>query len=572
MFQTGVKKKHLKSTPKEEQSLPILYRHQDCIPSVKLLQNCEKNNSVGLKSNLNQECCKRLDNRVEISEVKNNKRKSTPKVKNNGTTESNRQNVDIKHINGSDGGQDEVLSRSRKRRLRKQKLLESLVSSSTNNIEHSPPIENNTQIKSIPISHANSPGSAVTSSSTNITAGEPAKTSPKDPRKRPDKSGSRNKNIKSKALAEQTSQAKTSLIKTLEEKTLNSLLQTLAPFAHKSPRKEKPSPIKSPFSFPENRLLASESKADKDGVFYFGETKHQLEKLTAELNKSNQSLSLAKEKSDIAQVEVAKARYLDSALKSLSNSIPQNNISFPAFDQVKTSTRNIQTNSFNFSNKSEIENITAGCSAKNEKLSLNTDQIVIPKSLEFIPSKELESFLITAVKSLEKPLNNSDTVTVPETSVNSQVSSAVSTLSKENLEGKNSVTKMKLEDQPKSNKTREEILKEREAKKAAKLAAKTKHKPGKSNEEEVKDGSTSKIDSSISIKTNSEAMKKEDTLRKIKPEDSLCSNYVALEYQKKDLQLLTDKLNAIEIEASKEQAPSKSKSELRAERRAKQVQ
>lgn len=583
MFQTGVKKKQLKSIPREERSRPILYRHQDCIPSAKLLQNCEQINSVGLKSSPSQECCKRLDNRAEVIEIKNNKRKSTPKVKKDETTESNPQNVDVKHVNGTDGGQDEVLSRSRKRRLRKQKLLESLVSSSTNHVEPSPPSQSNTQIKSIPVPHTNNQASAVTSSSTTRPAGELAKISPKDPRKRPDKSNSRSKSIKIKPLFDESNQSnqqlnqtKASIFKALEEKNLNTLLQTLAPFVHTSPKKEKPAPIKSAFSFPESRLLPSESKTDKDGVFYFGETKHQLQKLTAELNKSSESPSLVKEKSDIAQVEVAKSSYIDSSLNTLPNSVLNNNFSFPALDQVKTSTnlqttpRNTQTTDLlNFPNKSEIENITAASRVKAEKLSLSKDQIVIPKSLEFIPSKELE-FLITAVKSLEKPVNSSDNI--PETTVGSQVSSPVSTLHKDNLEEKNSVTKMKLEDQPKSNKTREEILKEREAKKAAKLAAKAKHKGGKSNEEEVKEGNyTSKLDSSVSIKTNSEAITKDYASSKTKLDDSASSEAIEMKNQNEDVQLITEKINAIGIESTNEAAPSKSKSELRAERRAKQV-
>ncbi|XP_054266444.1 uncharacterized protein LOC128988809 [Macrosteles quadrilineatus] len=611
--QVSSRKKQSRSVPKEELRHPVLYRHQDCIPNPKLLQSCERNVLLGLKNNQSQNNIRSKVVGQETNESKSNSKKCNHvKSKNDDKTDKAGQEtkVNLSQPNGTLGNNEE-LSKSRRRRLRKRRLLVALAPTLTkSNLSPPPTVVNNQGVKVIPRPVAQSSLSTdVPPNPTAPSRSELGKPSVKESRKRSEKSiSSRSKSLKSKSLAETTHHTKADIIKTLEEKTLNSLLQTLVPLTNSSPKKEKPSlPL---FSFPEKRFTTSESKVDKDGVFYFGETKHQLEKLSSSF--SNYSTSPFSDKFDAAQSkELNRNCFSASKISSLENIVPSFNFSQTASARPNCSTA-IRQNLFNSEtvapNKRLVGNNIYPFPSAYTKDSFpspvlkdlyqfRSECFTSPSATPTSPSNYVNrpnniptntAEVLNSATNLIKPLHNTPvTVSGPKTQVASQKlfdfpqslvpNTAVGKspvgieISNPETNIKPAVTMKPTEDIKKSNKSREEILLEREAKKAAKLAAKAKKSTTEKGSVPITDAKTeTESINQNSIKNKVASVPQPVNLEKGPSKDtSTTGNNDVPVMLIKDLEVDSKKQGPPKT-ASSEDAPVKSKAELKAERRAKQ--
>lgn len=553
-----------------------MYRHQDCIPDAKLLQSCDRYNLLGIKINPSIGCCKKSAKGQEINNQQN-------KIKPTNVTsivgfKSKEAKINSLRANGTECNNDE-LTKSRKRRLRKRRLLESLAPTLNNCTKPNPSLgssfktklstQSSTQSSSIPLSSViltNKPS-------------EPPKLSPKDSRKRLDKSvGLRTKSsIKSKTLVETPlNQSKTNLIKSLEGKALNSLLQTLAPLGNISPNKDKTSPK---FSFPEKKINYSDSKVGKDGVFYFGETKHQLEKLASGLN-NNSSSKLIKENPESAlKTKPSKNNFFFYNLGNTENCLSSFNFS-PIVSSDKLSIDNFTSGKQSFSHQSTVgksrptftpdhpanELSSSESSVQNLSLfpKLNSTSPVVSASFlsnsSIIDAANILAKANTSTENIKNPslsqpfitgFNKAEQVSVIESDIKAYTNTMKSS-----------------EEVNKSNKTREEVMLEREAKKAAKMAAKTKHKNPQNNKA---DSEISNIILATQKKELAIDSNKIDRPPHQESKDEI--RHDASENLNVHLgNASTDKAPIAPISKDNKQEPAgKSKAELRAERRAKQV-
>uniref|UniRef100_A0A1B6EQT6 Translation initiation factor eIF2B subunit delta n=1 Tax=Cuerna arida TaxID=1464854 RepID=A0A1B6EQT6_9HEMI len=675
--QAGVRKKQSRNPPRDDLRHPILYRHQDCIPNPKLLQNCEKHSLSVLKSNQIVECCGKLAKDQESIDTKNKTKLSSSKVKSDNKTDKSLPGTKVNPQQpGSVVGNSEELSKARKRRLRKRRLLVSLAPPPNTNIKSDSAgesISHQTNPVSRPIPRPS--GAAPPSSVPSVTkSNELQRPSIKEFRKRLDKSGSRNKSIKSKTLLEPPSQTKADLIKTLEEKKLSSLLQTLVPLANVSPKKEKPL---SHFSFPEKRLNPSDKKVDKDGVFYFGETKHQLEKLASGFNKTNPSL--IKEKSERAQntglnkncFSVNKPINFENYVPSFNFSALSNDISntFPPakqnlfttepvpqtsrienkrvfqvppheyqmkdhvfkspvlkdLNQFPTQVLNLATpslsapltsftNTLSFGETKPISDSVLKQAEENPLNSCGFSTPLLPTESKYCLASSLENVkqgsevnslerliidchkssisLLEGVKnsSQNKPFvdirNNSEESNPLETEKISSVGNSLESVNSNNQTStllksvnNNPITMKSTGDMSKSNKTREEIMLEREAKKAAKLAAKAKHKANQTSKTNVADVPL-QSENTVVVNNQKEeklADKNDKLITQALPGEGLEAkahvNTVPSNNRSSVSSTNKESTSDLAVRDAKEpssESSTKSKSELRAERRAKQ--
>uniref|UniRef100_A0A1B6KSP6 Translation initiation factor eIF2B subunit delta n=2 Tax=Graphocephala atropunctata TaxID=36148 RepID=A0A1B6KSP6_9HEMI len=672
--QTGVRKKQSRKAPSDDLRHPLLYRHQDCIPNPKLLHNCGKHNLSILKNNQSFECQGKPAKDQESIDLKSKAKLLNSKVKNDNKADKSLPETKVNSQQPSSAvGNSEELTKARRRRLRKRRLLVSLAPLPNTNTKPDPPTES-TPHQTNPVSRPiPRPGSGAPPSSVQPVnkSSEQPRPSIKELRKRLDKSGSRNKSIKSKTLLEPTTQSKADIIKTLEEKTLNSLLQTLVPLANVSPKKEKPLPH---FSFPEKRLNLSDKKVDKDGVFYFGETKHQLEKLTSGLNKTNTSLT--QEKSDYAQNTGFNTNNFSlSNPISFENYVPSFNFSSLCNDRSNTFSP-VEQNLFNtepVSQTSRLEHkrvfpVTPNEYQMNEhvfkspvlkdlsqfpaqvlnfvnpplsapltsftnpssfgeaKTKITSDIISkgaqnnLPKSCgitspiletesKYCLSKALESAR-SEISSVEKlkpncqknPLsffecvlneNRNDLIFSVGSNVDNSVGNSLGSVKNNNQNIKlleslnNNPTVMKpAGDMSKSNKTREEIILEREAKKAAKIAAKAKHKTNQTSKTEATNVPLKLVSTVVVNNQKEEKLEGEDC--KLKTEALLCQELKVKAHintvPSNSKPLVSSSINEstvsnnestpeLTVKGGKEsgsEPSTKSKAELKAERRAKQ--
>ncbi|KAG8332993.1 Eukaryotic translation initiation factor 2B, subunit 4 delta, 67kDa [Homalodisca vitripennis] len=673
----GVRKKQSRNPPRDDLRHPILYRHQDCIPNPKLLQNCEKHSLSVLKSNQVVECCGKLAKDQESIDTKNKPKLSSSKVKNDNKTDKS---LPASKVNpqqpGSAVGNSEELSKARKRRLRKRRLLVSLAPPPNTNIKSDSAGESTPhQTNSVPRPIPRPSGAAPPPSVPSVTKpGEQQRPSIKEFRKRLDKSGSRNKSIKSKTLLEPPSQTKADLIKSLEEKKLSSLLQTLVPLANVSPKKEKPL---SHFSFPEKRLNPTDKKVDKDGVFYFGETKHQLEKLASGFNKTNPSL--IKEKSECAQntglnkncFSVNKPINFENYVPSFNFSalssdkpntfspvkqnlfttepVPQtsrieNKRVFPGapceyqikehvfkspvlkdLNQFPTQVLNLATplnapltsfgNTLSFGETKPTSDSVFKQTEENPQNSCGFSTPLLPTESKYCLASSLENVkngsevnslerliidchkssisLLEGVKnnSQNKPFldirNNSEGSNPLETANISSVSNSLESVNSNSQTSNllksvnnNPIIMKSTGDMNKSNKTREEIMLEREAKKAAKLAAKAKHKANQTSKTNNVVDVPRKSENNVVVNNQKEEKltdkNDESTTQTLPPEGlEVKANVNTVPSNNRSSVSSTNKestsdLAVTDVKELRSESSTKSKSELRAERRAKQ--
>lgn len=572
-FQGRTRKKQTKDTSKGEHCPPVLYRHHDCIPDEKLLQSCDRYNLLGIKINPSIGCCKKSAKGQEINNQQN-------KIKPTNVTsivgfKSKEAKITPLEANSTECNNDEV-TKSRKRRIRKRRLLESLAPTLNNCTKPNPSLGNSLKTKLCTQISAQSSSFPLSSVIITNKPSEPPKLSPKDSRKRLDKSvGLRTKSsIKSKTLVESPlNQSKANLIKSLEGKALNSLLQTLAPLGNSSPNKDKTSSPK--FSFPEKKINYSDNKIGKDGVFYFGETKHQLEKLASGLN-DNSSSTLIKENPEFAlKTKPNKNNFFSNNSGNTENCLSSFNFS-PIVSSEKLTIDNSTSGKQKFSRPITVGKSTFTPDRPSNELSLSESSV---QNLSLFPKLNSTSPALFAPF-----LSNSSIIDTNNIFVKANISTEniqnpnlsqpcitgfnkaeqVSVIERDNKAYIN--TMKSSEDVNKSNKTREEVMLEREAKKAAKMAAKTKHKNPQNNkaDSEISNNIVATQKKELAIGSNKIDRPPHQESKDEIPHD--VSANVHLEFAS------TDKAPIASISKDKKQeSAGKSKAELRAERRAKQV-
>lgn len=475
---------------------------------------------------------------------------------------------------------NEELSKSRKRRLRKRRLLESLAPSLNGCFKPNPSLSSSLKTKLIAQNSAQS--SSVQQSPVIVTskANEPKKLSPKDSRKRLDKSVSlRTKStIKSKTLVESPlNQSKANLIKSLEGKALNSLLQTLAPIRNSSQNKNKSS---SKFSFHENQINCSDSKVIKDdGVFYFGETKHQLEKLASGLNKTISSNLFKDSFESVQEKEPSKNILFSSDSGNSENCLSTFKFSPTVISSETFTIDNLTSDKQTISFPSTVGNTTFNpdcpsneiCLSESSVQNLGSFQKFGLKSAVFAPCLS-NSSIFDSTKIFDKANLSPDRIQDPNLShplipgLNKSEQVSV-------IEGDNKVytnTMKSSEEVNKSNKTREEVMLEREAKKAAKMAAKVKHKNPQNNKADNETSNNILVSQKKELVTESSKIDTQMSLLQKTEEKNLHDNSASLNIPIGNT--CTKQVSTVSLlKDSKQELAGKSKAELRAERRAKQV-
>lgn len=551
MFQSRIRKKKSNNAIVE-----VLSRHKDCSPNPTSFSCCEQIRLVGLKPR-QEDISNKVAGIEELSGVRTKSLKSTPK-KNLKFSKEGFQEQKLNNYNSSSiDKNNEDLSKSRKRRIRKQRLLTTLAPKSNPSLPHEPNLQS--KCKTYPCD--------VNVPLTNNNDNNVIKTTPKDIRKRFDKSlVVRNKCIKTKTLADCSNVTKSDIIKSIEERTLSTLLQTLAPLNNSSPKKERvtTTPI---FSFPtsEKKLNCSDSKVEKDSVFYFGETKHQLEKLTSQFNKCNTS---------------TQSNNLHNSVKSLNNSfnfspLPQTNDKTNSLTSINDSGVDISSSPFSFTNSDTRRLFSFGPSE------------LVSKGLSFKSTEVFQSVLPNDVVS-----SNINTIPriIKESKVNNLSDIPSTQLSQEHLipqEVNMNVNSTKSSNETLKIKSREDILLERESKKAAKLAAKLKSKNNQVKAA-ITDSEPKKVQVFVGPKHNAE---RTTTTTKATVElEHLSSSSCGKDFVKKknssDIdpestgkEIITSVVNQVVQDSKREESSNvaeetgsaKSKAELRAKRRAKQV-
>lgn len=574
-FQARTRKKQTKDISKGEHCPPVLYRHQDCIPDAKLLQSCDRYNLLGIKINPSIGCCKKSAKEQEINNHQN-------KIKHANLTslvdfKSKEAKVSTLQANSTEFNNDE-LTKSRKRRIRKRRLLESLAPTLNNCIKPNPSLSSSLKTK---LSTQGSAQSSIVPLSSVILANkpsEPPKLSPKDSRKRLDKSvGLRIKsNIKSKTLVESPlNQSKANLIKSLEGKALNSLLQTLAPLGNSSPNKDKTSPK---FSFPEKKINHSESKVGKDGVFYFGETKHQLEKLASGLNSNSSSKDLKENHESALKTKLSKNNFFSNNSGNTENCLSPVNFSPIVISSDTFSIDNFTSDKQNISLPNTVGKSTFIPDCPSNDLSSSALSVqnlsLFPKFNSTSPAVFTpflsHSSIIDSTNIFVKTNTSTENIQNPNLSqpfkTGFNKAEQISVIDSDNKAYTN--TMKSSEEVNKSNKTREEVMLEREAKKAAKMAAKSKHK----NPQNIKaDSETSYNILATKIKELVIESNKIDGPPHQESKDEINHDVSAnLNVHLKNAS--TEEAPIESISKDNKQVPAgKSKAEIKAERRAKQV-
>lgn len=554
-----------------------MYRHQDCIPDAKLLQSCDRYNLLGKKINPSIGCCEKSAKGQGINNQQNKIKSANETLI--GGFKTKEAKISTLQANGTECNNDE-LTKSRKRRLRKRRLLESLAPTLNNSTKSNPSLGSSLKTKLSTQSSAQP--SSVPLSSLNLTnkPSETPKLSPKDSRKRLDKSvGLRTKSsIKSKTLVESPlNQSKANLIKSLEGKALNSLLQTLAPLGNSQPSTDKTSSPK--FSFPEKKINYSDSKVGKDGVFYFGETKHQLEKLASGLNNNSSSKHL-KENSDSAlKTKPSKSSFFSYNSGNTENCLSSFNFSPIVISSDKFSINNFTSGKHNISLPSTLGKSTFSTDFPSNELSSSESS---SQNLSLFPRCDSKSPSVCVPFSSNSSIINTTNIFAKANNKSTEIIQNPN-LSQPFITGFNRAEQVSVvesdkkactntmkssEEVNKSNKTREEIMLEREAKKAAKMAAKTKHKnpQNKKADDEISNNILATQKKELVIESNKmDGPPPQESKDKI-----IYDNSANLNVHIDNASI--EKAPIVSISKDNKQEPAgKSKAELRAERRAKQV-